>query len=187
MSDRRAAMAAIKQTQPRALAYRRRRIAVTILKMVLIEGAVWGIAILSVRDMPELLFPVGIVLGVALPLLLVKPWRIIRRSFVGTVTAIEPVVRRVNRPGTAAGAHQFVQMVDAAFVCYTLTASDRKTRRVEVFHPYAIAYTEGDTLAVLGGLEYPVNLTPHEQIACPACGALTPRERGTCITCRARL
>ncbi len=187
MSNLTSTLSKLKKDAPLTLACRRRRIVATVVKTVLIEAAVWVVTILSMQGMGVPLYIVGVGLGILLPLLLGKPWKVFRRQYVGTVTEVKLLTRRVNRPGQAAGAKNAGSMVDAAFVELAVVEANGKRHRVELPSPYAVAYGVGDELAVLCGLSCPVNLTPREQIACPRCGALTPDGRETCITCGGRI
>ncbi len=187
MTDLRTVLTQLKKDRPLTMARRRRRITVTILLLILIEAAVWVISYFSTRGFGAALYVMGGVLGLLLPLILVHPWKVFRHRYMGTIIKTELQTRRIRRAGQAAGARSMTTMTDALFVIYTVACPNGDRQKFELPSPYTVAYAEGDTVVVLSGLPAPVNLTPHEQNPCPACGALNPGERNRCMECREQM
>ena len=50
----------------------------------------------------------------------------------------------------------------------------------ELDQKYEITYHEGDTVMIIAGLDYPVNLTPHGDVVCPKCGGILREENEEC-------
>ncbi len=177
MSDLHLTLTRLKKEKPRTFACRRRKLAVAILKILLIEAVVWTLAIASLWGRIAPICVLGGVFGITLPLFIVKPWTVFRRQYIGRITDGEVFVRFVNRKGYAK------RMTEAAFIRYTVIRRNGKKHRFELPSPYAVAYGTDDEVVVLAGLACPLNLTPRDQHACPKCNALTPTAREDCIEC----
>lgn len=181
MQEYRQELNALELKHPRVLKHRRKVIWSAVIKTIIIQIMAISVSLVTLIDRREILL-IAIVFGVTvLPWIFVKPGKIIRQHFVGQITGIEYVQRRVNVGGVASTL--YTSMQDAIFIKCIVKDNAGKTHSFEVPAKYDAVYKIGDRVISTSGISYPVNLTPHEQIVCVRCGSMIPLGKEFCMTC----
>lgn len=121
-------------------------------------------------------FIVGAFLCLAAPLLF-NPIGTFKNEKYGIVKRAEVRSCFVKRPGTARG------MMNS--LVYTVTVLDEKEFTTDLDLPkhHEKCFFEGDEVVMLDALAYPINLTEHENVACPFCGNVMPLQNRDCLGC----
>lgn len=110
--------------------------------------------------------------------MLYKPFPLFLNKKSGKVTKIFYEDRLVqNHSRGIKGMH------NVTLISLDLTDEKGRVRSLELDKKYERCFFEGDELVCLGALPYPINLTPHDNVACPYCGNIMPAVNKDCMGC----
>ena len=172
-------------SRPSLMAERNRRIRNMIIKIVITELVISGLMVAAYFAAKEQFMPllaVGVVAALVLPWVIFKPQRLMRKKYVGTITTIRYIQRRVSTDGGGPST-MMTSMSDAIFIRCTVTDGKGKKHTFELPDRYAAIYFEGDLILSLSGFAFPINLTEHDLTICPCCGGIEPTANGSCMRC----
>ena len=172
MKDTDLKIALLKRDYPEILRARRKRRAKKWIVLLLWE-LLFALLVITSRQAA----PVT-ALFLLLPPLLLKPWRLYKKSFSGRVVKKDFYVKRVRKGGAGVRVRTYVQ--DIPYVNFTVEDGCGKLYHFEAPQRYEQMYDSGKELCSLSGLPYPIRLSPEEKTVCPLCGTITPLETEVC-------
>ena len=181
MTEYKKELTELARNHPQVWKYRNKVIMAAIIKLLILEAVAVAVPLLLLKDRMQVMVTVMILCGIGFPLLWVKPFRMIRKHYVGHLESIGHVQKRVSVGGAASTL--YTSMRDANFIKCTVKDSNGNTHIFEAPATYSAVYKTGDTVLSTSGIYYPINLTPHEQTVCPRCAGITPLNKETCIVC----
>ncbi len=128
---------------------------------------------------PQAPLPTTILFGALLCLgapFVFNPFRVFGNKSYGKITSIElqeNLTTKKNHVNLA------VKLDVVAQITYQTPKG--KLRTVELADEYARCYQVDDEIIFLNALPYPINLTPHDMVACPYCGNIMPAVNKRCL------
>ncbi len=105
-----------------------------------------------------------------------NPFRVFGNKKYGKITSVELEEILTTKRGR-------INLVASLNVvaCITYTDTKGKRRSSSFNKEYARCYETGDEIIFLSGLQYPINLSPHDMVACPYCGNIMPASNKRCV------
>ncbi len=164
-------------------ARRNRVITLFVLKLLLLEGALIALTAYLLSFGIISAIPLGLCLGILLPILILKPKKTFGSRLFGRITKIEPSVRWTSKYKNAGFLNNMYQK--RVIVC-TVMKQDGSERQIELDSQYWAVFAVGDEILEIEGINYPINLTPRDKILCPFCGSIMPIANQYCVGCGAR-
>ena len=165
---------------PHLRSYQRRKITGFCIKLFVLEAIIIALAV-YLSCYIDIAWVYGVCFGLVLPWFIFKPQRLFGRVGVGSIVEIEHDSRTVSQ---YKGAKLFYSDLhhQNVMICCIKNTSGRKID-LEYHGRYARTFFEDDVLVMLPFVAHPINLTPHDWIACCFCGNIMPYETKICIGC----
>ncbi|MBQ7846860.1 MAG: hypothetical protein IJ344_01115 [Clostridia bacterium] len=163
----------LKECYPAILRARAKCRAFLFLKMLLLEV----LALFLLYTSGKATIVLGVILCV-LPILLLKPQTLFKKSYVGRVMKKEDFSKRVRTGGL--GLFGRTGMKEIQYMRVHFSDEKGKVHRLELPARYEQIYSEATAVLSLSGLPYPIPLHPKEKTVCPLCGTVTSLENGNC-------
>lgn len=169
-----------KQVDRQIIAYRNRRWAALIAKWLISVGVIMAIAFVAYPTSPTML-PIGVLAAIALPLWWLKPWKIFRKGWFGTVESIdyedsyENVDKKLINPRYN-GRHT------VTYAHFAVRDGKGKKHSFKLDRKYEKVYRIGDRVMSISGIDYPIDFTVQSKTVCPRCGSIFPSENEHCVT-----
>ncbi len=178
MPSYRQAAADLLNAHPDLQRFRKRRLCGVIVKMCLSFIAVAAVTVFLYLQTPH---AVILVLGAVIALAVAYRVGMPHRHFIcmyATVEKIEYIEKRVSRKGNIRG------MTDAIVLVARVKIANGHIRKLEWPTQYDAAIHPGDAILQIPGIPYLLTLTPHDQVICPFCGGIMPRDNDYCVECK---
>jgi len=117
-----------------------------------------------------------IVMALILPLVF-NPFKLFANDKHGKITSVKCEARNTGSKNSMRGIREYLVVV--------IEYDDEKGRSHDIDLPkmYEKCFFEGDLIILRDAFEYPINLTPHDNVVCPFCGNIMPRVNKECVEC----
>lgn len=164
---------------PLVIAYRNRRWAALIAKCIITIGVILAIAYVAYPTSPAML-PIGVGAAVLLPLWWFKPWRFVKRHWLGKVESIRYEDASENDDGSLINT-RYNGRHTVTYAHFTVKDEQGKKRTFKLDRKYESVYQVGDRVMNIPGIDYPIDLSVQDKKVCPRCGSIYPSTNDRCV------
>jgi hypothetical protein len=162
---------AFKSANPEIFKYRRRRLIKLFIKILLFDLIFVVFAIKGCEIDPVKSITFSLLCAIILPTVIFEPHKYLKRSYLGEITGMKHVMRRIFPKGILyPGALMNSRVVP--FIIYSVTDEKGNKHKLEIRQDYEKVYKMGDSVLVILGLDYPVCYTKRKYTVCLKCGGL---------------
>lgn len=163
-----------KKFNPQIIAYRNKRRTVMIIKLIFLDLALVFLSYLMFDEDPFVTAMIAVSSVLTVPWFTLKPQKCFRKSWIGKIESTEYYTKMIPRDNKF-----YIKggMVNANMVGYR---TDNK-EFFEIEQKKETAYKIGDSVIMISGLDFPINLTRRDDVVCPKCGTLLREINNECV------